>query len=291
MPEITLDPSNPLNLDVTFCCGQAFRWEKRGGWWYGIVGEQAFRVRQNGERILFENVDEKFIRNYFGLNYDLSKILNKICKDNYVRDAVKAFMGLRILRQEPWECLASYICATYKNISAIRKMLANLSRKFGEKIQFEGLDFYSFPTKETIAKVKAEELADCGLGYRAKYVCETAKMLCESNFDFKRFKTLSYEKARNELLNFSGVGNKVADCVLLFSLDKLEAFPIDVWIKRVILNFYAQHFPQQLIKKLTNKKSLTPSEYRTLNLFGRNYFGEYAGYAQEYLYHYMRTQF
>jgi len=291
MAEITLDPSNPFDLNVTLCCGQAFRWEKHGEWWYGIVGEQAFKVRQDGNRLEFENADEKFIRNYFGLDYDLSKIFHKICKDKYIKNAVEAFRGLRILRQEPWECLASYICATYKNISAIKEMLVNLSRKFGEKIRFDGIDFYSFPAKENIARTKAEELAECGLGYRAKYLHETAKLICESNFEFKQLKTLCYEKARDELLNFPGVGNKVADCVLLFSLDRLEAFPIDVWIKRAILNFYAQHFQQEFVTKLANKKSLTPSDYQVINLFGRSYFGEYAGYAQEYLYHYMRTQF
>jgi N-glycosylase/DNA lyase len=291
MVEIKLDSSNPFNLDFTLCCGQAFRWSKHGDWWYGVVGEKAFKIRQNDEVLEFENADEKFVKNYFGLHDDLQQIFHKICRDKHIKNAIEESRGLRILRQEPWECLISYICATCKNVSAIRLMLLNLSRKFGERIRFDGIDFYSFPTEEKIAKVSAKELADCGLGYRAKYVHATAKMVYESNFDFERLKGLGYEKAKEELLGFPGVGYKVADCVLLFSLNKLEAFPVDVWIKRAILKFYAHHFPQDFVAMLADKKSLALSAYTMLNSFGREYFGEYAGYAQEYLYHYMRTHF
>jgi len=204
--------------------------------------------------------------------------------------AIEAFKGLRILRQDPWECLISYICATYKNISAIKQMLSNLSKKFGDKIYLDEHYFYAFPTPQRLAKATAEELAKCGLGYRAKYVFETAKMVYENNFEVKSLRKLSYEKAKEELLNFPGAGLKVADCVLLFSLGKLEAFPVDVWIKHVILKYYESYFPNEFIRKISGKKSLTSSEYKELNLFGRRYFGDYAGYAQEYLYHYERTK-
>lgn len=288
--EITLKPETLFNLDVTLCCGQAFRWTRHGKWWYGVVGEKAFKIRQDCERIQFENADEKFVMNYFGLNDDLQLIYRKICKDEHIENAIEASKGLRILRQEPWECLISYICATYKNIPAIQKMLDAISRKFGERIRFDGMEFYTFPTKEKIARAAVKELKECGLGYRAKYVHETAKAICDANFDLERLKKTSYEKAKSELLRFPGVGYKVADCVLLFALEKFEAFPVDVWIRRAISKFYAHHFSEDFVEKLHSKNALTPSMYTVLNLFGRRYFGDYAGYAQEYLYRYVRIQ-
>ncbi|MEM2995628.1 MAG: DNA glycosylase [Candidatus Bathyarchaeia archaeon] len=287
--KIQLDVSNPFSLDVTLCCGQVFRWEKRGVWWYGVVGEKAFKVRQIGGELEFENVDDGFVRKYFGLNDDLPRIFSLIGRDAHIKGAIKAFNGLRIIRQNPWECLISYICATNKNISAVRQILLNISRKFGETISFDGCTFYTFPTPESLVKAKVEGLASCGLGYRAKYVFETAKSIHESGFDVESLRCMPYEKARKELLKFLGVGLKVADCVLLFSLEKFEAFPVDVWIKRAVLKHYTSHFQKEFTAKISSRKSPSPAEYRQLNLFGRKYFGEYAGYAQEYLYHYERV--
>jgi N-glycosylase/DNA lyase len=280
----------PFDLGFTLCCGQAFRWDKQGDWWYGVVQEHIFKIRQIRNALEFENVNARFVRNYFGLDDDLLKILSQIRKDKHIMYAIEASKGLRVLRQNPWECLISYICATYKNIQAIRQTLSNLSKKFGDGIHFDEYDFYTFPTPQRLAKATAEELAKCGLGYRAKYVSETAKMVYENGFELESLRKLSYEKAKEELLNFPGVGLKVADCVLLFSLGKLDAFPVDVWIKRVILKYYGSYFPNEFIRKILGKKSLTNSEYEQLNLFGRRYFGDYAGYAQEYLYHYERTK-
>jgi N-glycosylase/DNA lyase len=272
------------------CCGQVFRWNKQGEWWYGVVEGKVLKIRQLGKELEFENAHVNFVKNYFGLNDDLPQILSKISKDQHIRRAVEMFNGLRIIHQNPWECLISYICATYKSISAIKQMLFSLSKKFGEEIRFEGQKFYTFPTPERLAKAIVQELAGCGLGYRVKYVSEAAKKVHESHFDFEGLRKMTYEEARKELLGFPGVGLKVADCVLLFSLGKLEAFPVDVWIKRVILKYYADYFPKEFVRKISGKKGLTSSEYEKLNLFGRKYFGEYAGYAQEYLYHFERAR-
>jgi N-glycosylase/DNA lyase len=285
---IHLNPSCPFDLNVTLCCGQAFRWNRQGEWWYGIVEEKAFKIRQIEDFLEFEGANVEFVKNYFGLHDYLPKILSQISRDEHIKVAVKNFKGLRILRQDPWECLISYICATYKNVPAIRRMLLNLSEKFGDKVYYDGYDFYTFPTSERLAEAPEKELAKCSLGYRAKYVSETAKMAFKNDFEIERLRKMPYKKARDELLNFSGVGLKVADCVSLFSLGKLEAFPVDVWIKRALLKYYASHFPSEFIGKISGK-SLTNSEYEKLSLFGREYFGKYAGYAQEYLYHYERT--
>ncbi len=169
-------------------------------------------------------------------------------------------------------------------------MLRKLSEKYGEKRVFDGYDFYTFPTIERLAFASDSGLRECGLGYRAKYVQATAKKIQEEKINLESLKALPYLEARKLLLEFPGVGLKVADCVLLFSLEKMEAFPVDVWVKRVILNHYANQLPTDLVKKLQSHDSLTNGEYEKISTFARAYFGRYAGYAQEYLYHYERTQ-
>jgi len=279
-----------FDLDFSLCCGQVFKWKKIDGWWYGVVGENVVKIRQRDAELDFENANEEFVRCYFGLNDDLEQISCCIGRDDYIRKALRRFAVLRIVRQEPWECLISFICATYKSIAAIELMLSKLSKKFGERKVFDGLDFYTFPTMNKLASASENALRECGLGYRAKYVQATAKKIYESKIELESLKTQPYIEARKTLVEFPGVGLKVADCVLLFSLEKLEAFPVDVWVKRVILNHYANLFPEALAKKLSTHESLSNSEYEKLNAFGRSYFGKYAGYAQEYLYHYERTQ-
>jgi N-glycosylase/DNA lyase len=280
----------PFDLDFSLCCGQVFRWKKIGNWWYGVVGENVFKIRQCGSELEFEGVDEGFVRQYFGLNDNLEEISRCIGKDNYIKAALRRFEGLRIVRQVPWECLISFICATYKSIAAIEQMLSRLSAKFGEKKTFDGMDFHVFPIVERLAFSSEDALRECGLGYRAKYVQATAKKIIEERINLEKLKALPYLEDRKALVEFPGVGLKVADCVLLFSLEKMEAFPVDVWVKRVVLNHYANILPEQFVKKLSAHDSLTNGEYQKIGDFARNYFGQYAGYAQEYLYHYERTQ-
>ena len=279
-----------FDLDFSLCCGQVFRWKKIGDWWYGVVGANVVKIRKRNCELEFDGVSEEFVRHYFGLDDDLPQISDCISKDEYIKHALSRFEGLRIVRQLPWECLISFICATYKSIAAIELMLKKLSNKFGEKKTFDGLDFYTFPTVEKLAFANENGLRECGLGYRAKYVQATAKKICEEKIELESLKNLDYLEARRKLVEFPGVGLKVADCVLLFSLEKMEAFPVDVWVKRIILNHYADHFPEPFVKKLSSHDSLTNGEYEKVNAFGRRYFGAYAGYAQEYLYHYERTQ-
>jgi N-glycosylase/DNA lyase len=169
-------------------------------------------------------------------------------------------------------------------------MINNISRRYGKKLAFDGYDFYTFPKPCDLAQVKSKEFRDCGLGFRAERVSDVAKMVDSGELSLEALKTMSYVDAKRELLKLPGVGQKVADCILLFSLEKLEAFPIDVWIKRAATNLYSSNFDASFIKRVTNKGSLTPKEYETLSCFCREYFGRYAGYAQEYLFHFLRTQ-
>ena len=280
----------PFDLDFSLCCGQVFRWQKIGGWWYGVVGENVVKVRQCGVKLEFEGVGEEFVQNYFGLNDNLQEIGQCIARDDFIRQALQRYEGLRIVRQVPWECLISFICATCKSIAAIELMLKKISTKYGEKQVFNDMDFYNFPTVECLANASENGLRECGLGYRAKYVQVTAQKILNEKISLEDLKTKPYLEARKILLEFPGVGLKVADCVLLFSLGKREAFPVDVWVKRVILNHYANLLPEPFVKKLKNHNSLTNSEYLKISEFARDYFGAYAGYAQEYLFHYERTQ-
>ncbi len=279
-----------FDLDFTLCCGQVFRWAKKGDWWFGVVNDHVVKIRQVGSELEFENVSEEFVRRYFGLNDDLEKIANSVGKDEYIKKALKRFEGLRIIRQDPWECLISFACATYKNIAAIKHMLNNIAEKHGEKVMLDDLEFYTFPTTAKLANASENGLRECGLGYRAKYIQALSRKIRDEKINLENLKSLPYLQAKKLLATFPGVGFKVADCVLLFSLEKMEAFPVDVWVKRVMLRRYCHCFPEALIKKLSRQESLSNSEYEKLNSFGREYFGEYAGYAQEYLYHYERTQ-
>lgn len=279
-----------FDLNTTLCCGQVFRWDKKSDWWYGVVAGDAFKVRQANTELEFVNADPQLVTKYFGLKDDLQRIREQIVKDKHVLKAIQTFWGLRIIRQDPWECLISYICATYKSIAAIKQMLLKLSTRFGERIVFDGYNFYTFPAPEKLAKTSESSLLDCGLGYRAKYVLETSKRIWKGDFDLESLSEMPYQQAKKLLLSFSGVGPKVADCVLLFSLGQFEAFPVDIWVKRAILNHYAEHFPKEFIQKISCSSSFSNAEYERLNEFGRSYFGEYAGYAQEYLYHYERMQ-
>ena len=141
----------PFDLDFSLCCGQVFRWQKIGGWWYGVVGENVFRVRQCGAKLEFEGVSEDFVRNYFGLNDNLEEISQCIAQRRFYSEALQRYEGLRIVRQVPWECLISFICATYKSIAAIELMLKKISAKYGVKKVFDGMDFYAFPTVEKLS--------------------------------------------------------------------------------------------------------------------------------------------
>jgi N-glycosylase/DNA lyase len=293
--EIKLDRSTvPFSLEHTLCCGQLFRWQKLGDWWYGVVADRVIKIKQSGERLIFqvfpETPSQKFVENYLRLDDDLPSILSQISKDEHMREAIRLFCGLRIVRQEPWECLISYICATYKSIPAIKKMVNSISRQFGEKLTFDGYDFYTFPKPSDLAQSCPKELRSCGLGFRADRALETARLVDGGEFPLESLRSMDYLETKRELLGLPGVGPKVADCVLLFSLEKLEAFPIDVWMKRAAINLYARHFDPSFIERVASKGSLTPKEYETIGSFGREYFGRYAGYAQEYLFHLLRKQ-
>ncbi len=271
-------PVSDLNLEHTLECGQAFRWEDLGGCYAGVIGNVIVKVSLNGAGLVVEAsapVDKGRIARYFGLNEDLDSIYKQIGKDPYIKTAIKRFRGLRILNQDRWECLASFILSSYTNIPRIKKMIAGLSGRFGRRLVFDGIERYSFPGADRIARADLRTLRSLGLGFRAEYLKDTARMVSEKAIDLDVIGELNYEQAKKALVRFKGVGEKVADCVLLFSFGKYEAFPVDVWIKRGIERLYL------------GGRQVSPGEAAE---FARSRFGQYAGYAQEYLYHYLRHE-
>ncbi len=282
--ELELPPRTPFNLDHTLTCGQAFRWTKVGATWTGVLDETAIQISQRGPRLFVqtapEDAEDTLVTTYFRLEDDLPHIVATINRDATVGGALHRFQGLRLVRQDPWECLISFICATFANIPRIQSMIQRLCQRFGKKIPLEDGMVYGFPRKETLAAASIPALLDCKLGYRARYVKQTAQRLVHSDVSLEVLRTTTYAAARDVLLCLPGVGEKVADCVLLFALEKLEAFPVDIRIRRILQTHYRSHFK---VPKL-EQRGLTPKLYRMFNEFGRQYFGCYAGYAQEYLY-------
>jgi len=169
-------------------------------------------------------------------------------------------------------------------------MILNLSKRFGRKITFNGHCFYTFPKPGDLAHANVQEIKSCKVGFRAERVLETSRIVNHEKFNLENLRKMDYEKARRELLSLPGVGKKVADCVLLFSMDKLEAFPVDIWVKRIVLESYPDLFERSFVQRVLCKKTITPFEYEKISSFGRKYFREYAGYAQEYLFLLSRTQ-
>ncbi len=190
---------------------------------------------------------------------------------------MKKYLGLRLLRQDPFQCLISFIVSSNSNIQKIKFTLENLCKKFGKKIIFENKEFFLFPEPKSLASASIEEVDSCGAGYRSKFIIEASKMIFSKKIDLNKLKKMEYAKAREILTQIPGVGNKVADCILLFSLDKLEAFPLDRWTIRILENYYPKNFHLET-------KTITDKQYQILHEKILDYFGPYCGYSQQFLF-------
>ena len=295
--EFTVPLSSPFSLEHTLESGQLFRWDRKGEWWVGVVSGTALKVRQEGDLLRCvpgsERVDSAFVSGYFKLGVDLDHVLASISKDDVITKAVEKYYGLRIVSQDPWECLASFVLATNANIPRIKKMVAAICERFGSPFDFEGEAYHAFPEAGTLARATEKELYSCGLGYRAPFLKRVASAVAEGKVDFDLARRMGYAEARKLLLAellgqklLLGVGPKVADCVLLYSCSKDEAFPIDVWIARVLTEKYPRIAGRVWKKRLAaeGKVKLSPTEYERLSSKVRSYFGSFAGYAQQYLF-------
>ncbi|HVM62269.1 MAG TPA: DNA glycosylase [Verrucomicrobiae bacterium] len=284
-------------LAATLECGQAFRWHRHAdGWFTGIVGHQVWRLRQIDDALEWncsretESDETRLLRSavatfsrqnpagrireydsrlqkYLSLDLSLSDIFATFPDDPHLRQAARDHAGLRVLRQEPWECLASFIASSSKQIVQIRQIVGLLAERFGEPIDAE---HHAFPTVAAIARASHQQLWDCKLGFRAKNLLAAARMIDSGQLDLHALPSMDYDRALEELMNLPGVGEKIANCVLLFSCGFHHAFPIDVWIERALRRIY---FP--------GKQRVTARELRD---FTRSHFGPYAGWAQQYLF-------
>lgn len=269
---------------ISINSGQVFLWEKHKNSWYGIHGDQVIKFTQSDKCIEFSSFpeDKSCDQKIFRLDDDIKKIFEEISHDPLICRLTKAYPGLRLIRQEPHQCLFSFVCASNTNIPMIRRMLYNMTRKFGKHTKVDGMDFFTFPSATAINKASVDELRDCGLGYRTKAIKAAADAITSGRLEFDLLRKSGYYESKKELLQIYGIGNKTADCVLLFSLEKLDAFPIDVWITRALASHYSW------LHKSKFHDKITPYQYQQLSDDARRYFGKYAGYAQQYLYYHTR---
>ena len=271
------------DLAATLDSGQVFRWQRVGNSWHGVLGQHAIQLTKTGDKIYAATAtpvdDWKFLRHFLQTETDLAAILKTFPDDAPMRAAVAASPGLRLLRQDPWECLASFILSSTKQIVQIRQIVALLSERLGAPLTPSPMDLsalrYSFPTPEKIAAATEADLRACKMGFRAPNLLHAARQIAAGKIDLERIRTLDYATARAELMTLRGVGGKIADCVLLFGYGFEAAFPVDVWIERALQELY---FPRRR------------ASAKRLHNFAATHFGPHAGYAQQYLFHYMRTK-
>ncbi len=281
------------DLAATLDSGQVFRWREDGSSWTGVIGKHWVRLTQTHDGIRAEAAvpqkDWQWLRDYLQTEVNLTAVLKTFPDDKPMQAAVATCHGLRILRQDPWECLASFILSSTKQIVQIRQIIALLCECFGEPLtrppatlshrmgegQGEDALYYSFPTAERIASTTQAELRTCKMGFRAPYLLAAARRIADGKLDLERLRHLPLTEARAELVKLHGVGGKIADCVLLFACGFDSAFPVDVWVGRALRELY---FPRRHVTA------------RHLHHFAATHFGPHAGYAQQYLFHYMRTK-
>ena len=263
----------PVDVENSINSGQVFLWKKNKEFWYGVNGQDILEVNKNGKIKSLKNHKTDFFRN----NDDFGKIIKSISKDKIVKNAVKKYPGLRIIKQDPFQCLISFIVSSNSNIQKIKTNLENISQNFGEKVEYKDQEFFLFPNENTLAKASISEIKSCGVGYRAKFIKDASKIFSEEKITTEELRSSNYFDAKKKIRIIPGIGNKVADCILLFSLDKLESFPLDRWMIRILEKYYSEKFQ-------IDTKTITEKQYDILHEKIVDYFGPYAGYAQQFLF-------
>jgi len=285
--------SGPFDLQSTVESGQSYLWDRPDGRMYdetGVHGGDAWyetvarvdgdldvvRVRQDEDRLVWESSTdaEALLRDRLRLDDDLPAIRAAVPDDDVIEQAFDAAWGMRLVRDPAFPCLISFICSAQMRVARIHGMQRSLERAFGDTVEFDGETYHAFPTPERLADATEEDLRDLGLGYRAPYVRDTARMVADGEAHPEEALGLDYEDARESLTRFVGVGDKVADCVLLFSLGYLEAVPLDTWIRTTIEEYYPD----------CDRGNYAETSRAIRAALG----GEYAGYTQTYVFHYLR---
>ena len=288
---IIIEDVKDFNIKQILECGQCFRWERITDTNYIIVAfRRVIEVVQEGNKVIIYNTNMKDFneiwKSYFDLDRDYGVIKEELSKDELLRKSVDFGYGIRILNQDPFEILISFIISARNSIPSIMKTIKKISEKWGDKLEYKGNIYYAFPTPEQLKKATLDEIKETGASFRSKYIVDTignvnaaieAKQKGElteelRQFDLDYIKSLPSDECHKALQNFMGVGAKVADCIMLFSMGKHSAFPVDVWIKRAMIHFYLA--PDVSLNKI--------------RVFGREKFGELSGLAQQYLFYYAR---
>ena len=282
--EYILKDTSSFEPKHIFECGQCFRWdEQEDGSYIGIVKENVINVKKVDNQIVFtsfgEDNLEKLVTEYFDLNNNYEDIKEKLSKvDEYLANSIQYGSGIRILNQDLWETIISFIISANNNIPRIKGIINRLSSEYGTKIEWNGKEYYTFPTAESLAKATVEDLRALGLGFRDVRVYETTKKILEKEVDLNELhKEENTEKVRDTLLTLSGVGPKVADCILLFStLKRFDVFPIDVWVRRVINDLYIKNEDEAKVNK------------KEIEKLAKEKYGALEGIAQQYLFYWKR---
>jgi len=269
-----------IDIDNSINSGQVFLWEKDGTNWYGINGQNILKINRNGTIKSILNLKTNFFRK----NDNIQEIMESISKDKTVKKAVKEYEGLRIFRQDPFQCMISFIISSNSNIQKIKSSLEKINKKFGTQVKIQNKEFFLFPKPEKIAKASIDEIKTCGVGYRSPFIKEAAKMVVLKKIDFKYLERCNYQEAKKNICLVPGIGNKVADCIMLFSLNKLEAFPLDTWMIKILEKYYSNEFNIET-------KTITQKQYEILHEKIVNYFGPYCGYAQQFLFKMEREKY
>ena len=275
-----------FDLEKTLDSGQVFHWQKVGDGFVGAIGDLPVYVKQDGRalKVRFGGLPKPtrepralpgIVEHYFALDHPLAEICDSFPKDPVMNAARSFCHGLRIMRQPKWECLATFICSSMKQVAHIRQISMALRKRFGEQRRIDDHLVYTFDSPPRIAQASEKELRDCKLGYRAKNLRKTARLVSSGQADLEAWSALSDAELRKQLCALPGVGPKIANCVMLFAYERLRAFPIDVWIERVL----KQHY-------FSGRKKMTAQGLRQ---FSETYFGEHGGYAQQYLFHQARV--
>ena len=274
-----------FDLEKTLNSGQVFHWEKVGCGFVGTIDDHAFYLEQRGEFLKVRDGEPPshtreprvlpgIVERYFALDHPLAEICDSFPQDQVMNAARDFCHGLRIIRQAKWECLATFICSSMKQVAHIRQISLELRKRFGEQQRIGDQLVYTFAAPRRIAQASEKELRDCKLGYRAKNLRVTARLVSSGQADLEAWSALSDTELRKQLCSLPGVGPKIANCVMLFAYERLRAFPIDVWIERVL----RQHY-------FSGRKKMTAQRLRQ---FSETYFGQHRGYAQQYLFHHAR---
>ena len=278
MESLVLHNVKDFELTHIFECGQCFRWKKEeDGSYTGVIKQGVLNVRKQGQDVCFcGELDGDFkaiCEDYFDLKRDYSAIKKKLCENDENMKMASAYgYGIRILNQDPWEMLVSFIISAANNIPRISKTIENIAKAYGREVEYNGNTYYLFPSPEELSRASVEDLRALNLGFRDKYVHEATRLVASGEVRIEDILKMDTISAREELMKIPGIGAKVADCILLFSMRRMESFPVDTWIKKVMSELYVDS-----------------TNITQINQYAAHKFGKYAGIAQQYLFYYKRS--